>query len=89
MNSGILFRFGLFYECSNLEYVDIRVIYRVHQAESGIRILVAASHEYVNTDSTRRTHTHRLRVPGQGGRMLLNSIAIALEPCGSCRWGGG
>jgi len=51
---GILFIFSLFYEYSNLEYVHIHVIYRVHQAEYGIHILVAASQEYVNTYSTRR-----------------------------------
>ena len=30
------------------------MVYRVHQAEYGIHILVAASQEYVNTYSTRR-----------------------------------
>jgi len=54
MKYGILFIFTLFYEYSTLEYVHIHVIfiYRVHQAEYGIRILVAASQEYVNTYST-------------------------------------
>jgi len=51
---GILFMFSLFYEYSNLEYVHIRVICRVNQAEYVIRLLVAASQEYVNTYSTRR-----------------------------------
>jgi len=51
---GILFLSSLFYEYSNLEYVHMHVIYQVHQAEYGIRFLVAASHEYVNTYSTRR-----------------------------------
>jgi len=48
----ILFIFRPFDEYSTLEYVHIHVIYRVHQAEYGIRILVAASQEYVNTYST-------------------------------------
>ena len=51
---GILFIFSLFYEYSNLEYVHIHVIRRVNQAEYVIRVLVAASQEYVNTYSTRR-----------------------------------
>jgi len=42
---GIRFRISRFYECSNLEYVHIRVLYRVNQAEYGIRIRVAASQE--------------------------------------------
>jgi len=42
------------YEYSNLEYVRVPVKYRVHQAEYGIHIRVAASQEYVNTYSTRR-----------------------------------
>jgi len=54
--------FSLFYEYSNLEYVHIRVIYRVHQAEYNIRIRVAAPEECVKTYSTRRwghhTQTH-------------------------------
>jgi len=24
----------------------------------------------------------------KGGRLLRNSIAIVLQPCGQCRWGG-
>jgi len=51
---GIIFMISLFYDYSNLAYVHIHAIYRVHQAEYGIRILVAASQEYVNTYSTRR-----------------------------------
>jgi len=51
---GIRFIFHLFCEYIHLEYEHIRVIYRVNQAEYGIHILVAASQEYVNTDSTRR-----------------------------------
>ena len=35
------------------------VIYRVNQAEYAIRILVAASEEYVNTYSTRRVNPKR------------------------------
>jgi len=53
----ILFIFSLFYEYSNLEYVHFRVIYRVHQAEYGIRISVVASQEYVNTYSTLGTRS--------------------------------
>jgi len=56
----IIFRLGLFYEYSNLEYVPLHVIYRVNQAEYGIRILVAASQEYVNTYSTCRKPTRGL-----------------------------
>jgi len=41
----------------NLEYVRIPVIYRLNQAEYGIHILVAASQEYVNTYSTRKSTT--------------------------------
>jgi len=52
---GILFIYRLFYEYSNLEYVHIYVIYRVSQAKYVLRIRVAASQEYVNTYSTRRT----------------------------------
>ena len=55
---GILFRFCLFYEYSNLEYQCIYVIYRVLQAEYDIHIPVAASQEYVNTYSTRRVCAH-------------------------------
>jgi len=51
---GILCIFSLDYEYSNLEYEQLHVIYRVIQAEYVIRILVAASQEYVNTYSTRR-----------------------------------
>jgi len=46
--------FSLVCEYSNLEYVWVPVIYRVNQAEYVIRILAAASQEYVNTHSTRR-----------------------------------
>ena len=38
----------------NLEYVHIHVMYKVYQAEYGIRILVVSPQEYVNIDSTRR-----------------------------------
>jgi len=51
---GILFTFNLFCEYANLEYVRIRVIYRVNQAEYGIHILVVAQQKYVNTCSTPR-----------------------------------
>jgi len=51
---GILFIFSLFHEYRNFEYVPIHSIYGVNQAEYCIRILVAASQEYVNTYSTRR-----------------------------------
>ena len=46
---GILFILSLFYEYSNLEYVHIHIIYRVNQAEYGIRIRVAA---WVNPSTT-------------------------------------
>jgi len=51
---GILFIFSLFSEYIKLEYVRVPVMFRVNQAKHGIHILVAASHEYVNTYSTRR-----------------------------------
>jgi len=41
--------FNLFYEYSNLAYVRVPVIDRVHQAESVIRFVVVASRAYVNT----------------------------------------
>ena len=43
-----------FYEYSSLQYIRIYVIYRATQAEYVIRILMAASLEYVKTYSTRR-----------------------------------
>jgi len=49
---------SLFCEYSTLEPVRIYVIYRVTQAENGIRFLVDAPQEYVNIYSTPRTHTH-------------------------------
>jgi len=54
---GILFIFSLFCEYIQLEYVHIHGIYRVHEAEYGIRILVVAPQEYVNIYSTRRCGT--------------------------------
>jgi len=49
----------VFYSClacsmNTLIYVRGPVIYRVHQAEYGIRIRLVAPHEYVNIYSTRR-----------------------------------
>jgi len=89
---GILFIFSVFCEYSNLEYVHIHVVYRLNHAEYGIRILVAASQEYVNTYSARRLlglytilplrifygvwHTQR----GSGGRRILrNGRATVLQ----------
>jgi len=57
INHGILFILSPFHEYSNLEYVRVHVLYRAHQSEYVIRILVAASQEYVNTYSTRRDCT--------------------------------
>jgi len=54
IRDGILFICSSFYEYSHLGYEHVPVQYRVHQAEDVIRILLAASHEYVNTYSTRR-----------------------------------
>jgi len=48
---GVLFRFGLFYECCNPAYVRIHGISRVYQAEYGIHIRVVAPQEYVNNYS--------------------------------------
>jgi len=54
-------------EYSNLEYVSIYVISRVTQAEYVIRILMAASQEYVDTCSTcRLTVGHRWRFQTSG-----------------------
>ena len=50
-----LFRFGLFCEYSNLEYVRIHAIYRVHQAGCAIHIPADAPPEYVNMYSPIRT----------------------------------
>ena len=44
---GILFIMSLFCDYIQLEYVRIHVIYRVHQAEYVIHILLAASQKYV------------------------------------------
>jgi len=49
--------YSLLYEYSNLEYIRIYVIERITQAEYVIRIIMAASQEYVNTYSTRRLGT--------------------------------
>jgi len=56
--NGILFIFSPFHKYSNLGYVPVYVIYRVNQADYGMRILVAACHEKVNTCSTRRVFIH-------------------------------
>jgi len=53
-NTRILFRFGLFCEYSNLEYVRIHAIYRVNQAGYAIHIPADALLEYVNIYSPRR-----------------------------------
>jgi len=77
---GILFRFSLFCEYTNLECVRMRVICRVNQ-EYAIRISMAAPPEYVNTYWTRRVwigtslvvfciHPHRLLTHGQTRRSL-------------------
>jgi len=49
---GILFIFSLFCEYIQLEYVRIHVIYKVHQAESGIHNLVVAPQGYVHIYNT-------------------------------------
>jgi len=54
----ILFTFSPIYEYTNLDYEHVPVQYRVHQAEYGIHMHVAASREYVNTYSTRRMITN-------------------------------
>jgi len=60
---GVLFKFSLFYEYSNLEYVHIHAICRVKQVEYGIRILVIAPQEYVDIRST-----HRVRAKPRNNR---------------------
>jgi len=52
---GILFIVSMHCEYTRLAYVRIYAIYRVYQAEYVIHMRVAASQEYVNTYSTRRT----------------------------------
>ena len=64
---GILFIFSLFCKYIHHEYVRIPVRYRVHQAVYVIHILVAASQEYVNADSTRRTATPPAAAPVRRG----------------------
>jgi len=51
---GILCIISLCCECIDLEYARIHVLYRIHQAEYVIHILVVAPQEYVNIYSTRR-----------------------------------
>jgi len=51
--------FSTFCERTPLEYVRIRAIYTVNQAEYGIHILVLAPQEYVDINSTRRINTRR------------------------------
>ena len=50
----ILFTSSLIHEYSNLEYEHVPVQYRLHWAEYGIHIRVAASQKHVNTYSTCR-----------------------------------
>jgi len=57
-NTRILFRFGLFCEYSNLEYVRIHAIYRVNQAGYAIHIPADAPPEYVNMYYPRRVRRH-------------------------------
>ena len=60
---AILFIFNLCYEYRILECVHVHVICRVYQAEYVIRILVAASQEYVNVYSTQRLLARLLAAP--------------------------
>jgi len=60
------------YEYSNLEYEHVPVSYRVHQAEYGIHIIVAASQEYVKR-STGYTHTHTDREEHPRHEYLYNT----------------
>jgi len=81
---GILFIFDLFCEYINLEYVWVPVIYRVHQAENVIHILVAASQEYVNTYSTCRIAISckgQSRVKGVQGSGL--GLVLTRNPTGA------
>jgi len=59
---SILFVFRPFHEYSNLEYEHVPVWYRVHQAEYGIHIRVAASQECVKTYSTRRLESRIMKL---------------------------
>jgi len=47
--NGILSIFSPIYEYSTLAYEYVPVLYRVHEGENVIHILVAAPQEYVNT----------------------------------------
>jgi len=78
--------FSLLYEYSNLEYVRIYVIDRITQAECVIRILMAASQEYVKTysackfttresEGTRERHIHKRR-----RELGLYKIFVYVEP---------
>ena len=49
-------------ESINLECVRVPVIYMVNRAEYAIRILVAVSHEYVNTYSIGLPHASAVKV---------------------------
>jgi len=77
IQNNILFIFILFYEYSNLEYVHIHVIYRVNQAEYGIRILLAASQEYVKPYLTYKPAS---RVHGRG-RIHTLLFVVHRWPC--------
>ena len=52
--------FSLFCECTHLEYVRVRVLYRVNHAEYVLRIRVAVPPEYVRRE-TGHTHRHTTR----------------------------
>jgi len=74
----ILFIFSLFHEYIPLEYVRVRVIYRVYQAEYGIRFLAAVSQQNVKTDSTPRP---AILFSGQRSVKCLWEVFVL----GSCR----
>jgi len=84
INYGILFIFRLFYEYSNLEYVHIHGIYRVDQAESDIRILVAESQKYVNTHSKRRGGEGKGRACESVQRPRAPRAALSVLFCARC-----
>jgi len=71
---GILVIFSPVYDYSNLEYEHVHVI-QGNQAEYGIHILVAASHEYVNTYSTCRLDIKRTANKHRNGNQMGNETS--------------
>jgi len=73
-------RLSLFCEYIALEHVRIHIIYRVNQAECGIRFLVVAPREYVNIYSPPSIIVKCggvvLRVVGCGGVLVVSCVVL-------------